>query len=92
MADLRGCEGCAPLGVQILSISCSFGENLAKSYVGAPSGEVAPLLGEILDPRLVYTSEMNENKQTSEAGVSLIIQQKKSVKRSKQNTLNRSQR
>ena len=29
------------LGVQILSISCSFGENLAKSYVG-----------EILDPPL----------------------------------------
>ena len=25
-----------PLGVQILSISCSFGENWAKSYVGAP--------------------------------------------------------
>ena len=25
-----------PLGVQILSISCSFWENLAKSYVGAP--------------------------------------------------------
>ena len=26
----------APRGVEILSISCSFGENLAKSYVGAP--------------------------------------------------------
>ena len=39
VADLRG-RGCvgraSPLGVQILSISCSFWENLAKSYVGAP--------------------------------------------------------
>ena len=32
----------APPGVQILSISCSFWENLAKSYVGAPTGELAP--------------------------------------------------
>ena len=31
-----------PLGVQILSISCSFWGNLAKSYVGAPPGELAP--------------------------------------------------
>ena len=31
-----------PPGVQILSISCSFWENLAKSYVGAPPGELAP--------------------------------------------------
>ena len=31
----------APLGVQILSISCSFGENLANSYVGTP-GELVP--------------------------------------------------
>ena len=31
-----------PRGVQILSISCSFWENLAKSYVGAPPGELAP--------------------------------------------------
>ena len=30
-----------PLGVQILSISCSFWEILAKSYV-APPGELAP--------------------------------------------------
>ena len=29
-------------GVQILSISCSFWENLAKSYVGAPPPELAP--------------------------------------------------
>ena len=40
------------LGVQILSISCSFWENLAKSYVGAPPGSWRPLLGEILDPPL----------------------------------------
>ena len=28
--------------VQIISISCTFGENLAKSYVGAPPGGLAP--------------------------------------------------
>ena len=33
---------CAPLGVQILLILCSFWENLAKSYVGAPPRELAP--------------------------------------------------
>ena len=34
----RGTRDARPLprGVQILSISCSFWENLAKSYVGAP--------------------------------------------------------
>ena len=31
-----------PLGAQILSISCSFWEFLAKSYVGAPPGELVP--------------------------------------------------
>ena len=31
-----------PPGAQILSISCSFRENMAKSYVGAPPGELAP--------------------------------------------------
>ena len=37
VADLRGARGTrAPMGVQILSISCSFWEILAKSYVGAP--------------------------------------------------------
>ena len=41
-----------PPGVQILSISCSFWENLAKSYVGAPLESWRPLLGEILDPPL----------------------------------------
>ena len=34
-----------PLGVQILSISCSFRENLAKSYVGAPRRGGAPSSG-----------------------------------------------
>ena len=38
VADLRGAS---PPRVQILSISCSFGENLAKSYVAAPLGELA---------------------------------------------------
>ena len=53
VADLRGVRGMrAPLGVRILSISCIFGENLAKLYVGAPLGSWCPLLGEILDPPL----------------------------------------
>ena len=39
VADPRGAPGMrAPLGVQILSISCSFWENMAKSYVSAPLG------------------------------------------------------
>ena len=45
VADLRGGAGDArPPRVQILSISCSFWEILAKSYVGAPPppGELAP--------------------------------------------------
>ena len=45
-----------PPGVQILSISCSFWENLAKSYVGAPLESWRPLLGEILDPPLLGSS------------------------------------
>ena len=36
------CGPSRPLGVQILSISCSFWENLAKSYVGTPPRELAP--------------------------------------------------
>ena len=32
----------APLGVQILSISCSFSENSAKLYVGTLLGELVP--------------------------------------------------
>ena len=54
VADLGGAQGArAPPGTQILSISCSFQENLAKSYVGAPPppGSWRPP-GEILDPPL----------------------------------------
>ena len=38
LANLRGGAAidASPLGVQILSISCSVWENLAKLYVGAP--------------------------------------------------------
>ena len=39
-------------GVQILSILCSFLENLTKSYVVAPTGGWRPHLGEIVDPPL----------------------------------------
>ena len=35
----------APRGAQILSISCSFWENMAKSYVGTPRGVGAPFSG-----------------------------------------------
>ena len=53
VADLReGARDVYPSGVQILSIPCSFWENLAKSYVGAPLGSWRPFLGEILDPPL----------------------------------------
>ena len=53
MADLGGARGVhAPLFAQILSISCSFLENSAKSYVGAP-GELAHPPREILDPPLL---------------------------------------
>ena len=45
VADLRRRGMRAPLGVQILSISCSFWENLVKAYVGAPLG------GLVLPPR-----------------------------------------
>ena len=41
-----------PLGVQILSISCSFRENLACSR--PPWRVHAPPLGKILDPPLIY--------------------------------------
>ena len=49
-----GHEGRASPGVQILSISCSFWENLAKSYVdGHPPMEGwCPNLGKILNPPL----------------------------------------
>ena len=54
VADLHSkiLDARSPLGVQILSISCSFWENLAKSYVGAPLESWRPLLREILDPPL----------------------------------------
>ena len=47
MADLSGGGGVRdarppPLGVQILSISCSFWENLAKLCVHAPPGGFTP--------------------------------------------------
>ena len=43
VADFWGAqEARAPLGTQILSISCSFREILAKSYVGAPLGSWCP--------------------------------------------------
>ena len=55
VADLRGGvrDARPPLCVQILSISCSFWENLAKLRVHAPPLEGSrPPLGEILDPSL----------------------------------------
>ena len=54
-----------PLGVQILSISCSFWEILAKSYVGAPPGSWRPLLGEILDPPLSMINPFYDTKGNS---------------------------
>ena len=47
MADLHSkiLDAPPPPGVQILSISCSFWENLAKSYVGAPWRVGAPSSG-----------------------------------------------
>ena len=53
MRDKGLISGGSKGGVQILSISCNFWENLAKSYVGAPLGSWHPLLGEILDPPLL---------------------------------------
>ena len=50
-----GARDAHPLGAQILSISCSFRENMAKSYVGAPLGSWHPLLREILDLALLET-------------------------------------
>ena len=61
MADLRGGARDAPPGAQILSISCSFGENLAKSYVGAPRGVGRPLFGETLDPPLIQNEKVRNN-------------------------------
>ena len=44
VADLGGREG-RSFPLQILSISCSFWENLAKSYVDAPLEGWRPTLG-----------------------------------------------
>ena len=52
------------LGVQILSISCSFWEILAKSYVSAPLGSWRPLPGEILDPPLPSQDQTPPRDQT----------------------------
>ena len=78
VADLRVARGtCAPPpppGVQILSISCSFWEISAKSYVGAPLGSWRPLLGEILDPPLAWRGlcmargDMHAGKIATESG------------------------
>ena len=37
-----GAPGMPPLWPKIFSISCSFSQNLAKSYVGAPPGGLVP--------------------------------------------------
>ena len=60
VADLRGGgEGRAPpVVVQILSISCSFWEILAKSYVStSPLEGWRPHLGEILYPPLFIAAK-----------------------------------
>ena len=41
--SIGGSRGGRRPAIQILSISCSFWEILAKSYVAAPSGGLAPL-------------------------------------------------
>ena len=45
VADLRGVQGMRTPRVQILLISCSFWEILAKSYVGTPQGVGTPSSG-----------------------------------------------
>ena len=42
VVDLGGAPGVHPPWPKIFSISCSFSQNLAKSYVGAPLGGLAP--------------------------------------------------
>ena len=75
LADLRGGEG-SPW-VQIVSISCSFWENLGKLYVGAhfPEGW-RPHLEEILDARLhiFLTSDENTSIVPSVAFVKVQVQ------------------
>ena len=59
--DLRGVPRCLPpLRPKMFSISCSFGVNFTKSYVGAPSWRMAPLLRGILDPPLVCVYVWNK--------------------------------
>ena len=48
-----GAPGARPPRPKIFSISCSFSEKLAKSYVGAPLEGWRPLLQGILDPPLI---------------------------------------
>ena len=68
VADLREARGTrAPLGAQILSISCSFWEILAKSYVGPPLGSWRPLLREILDPPLHLNQNQNRNRHRNQS-------------------------
>ena len=50
----------APLRSKMFSISCSFRENLAKSYVGTPPDGWHPLLRGILDPPLEFSSADTE--------------------------------
>ena len=54
LVDLSGAQGTPR--AQILSISCSFWENLAKLYVGAPPPPKGwrPDLEGILDPPLLF--------------------------------------
>ena len=78
VADLRGGvrDARPPLCVQILSISCSFWENLAKLRVHAPPLEGSrPPLGEILDPSLqmVKTPFLLKNRSISETSLSVLV-------------------
>ena len=54
------CVRRAPLGGQILSISCGFWENLAKSYVGATPGGLAPNLVEILYESAIHKANCTD--------------------------------
>ena len=56
VADLRGVRDAHLLEVQILSISCSFWGKWQNRML-APPGELAPRLGEILDPLLSFVKE-----------------------------------
>ena len=62
-----------PPGVQILSNSCSFWENLAKLYVGTPLGSWCPLLREILDLPLQTIASLKSYKQLMEKMFSRTI-------------------